>query len=54
MKKHGRRGSTLRDALQALALISLVRRIGLRRGGRLAMLAAEGYLGERRRSGRRH
>jgi hypothetical protein len=53
MKKHGRRVSALRGGLQALALLSLARRIGLRRGRRLAVLAAEGYLGERRRNGRR-
>ena len=53
MKKHGRHVSTLRGALQAFALLSLARKIGLRRGRRLALLAAEGYLGERRRNGRR-
>jgi hypothetical protein len=54
MKKHGRQVSALRRALQAVALVSLARRIGLRRGRRLAVLAVEGYLGEqRRRNGRR-
>jgi len=53
MKMHGRSVSTLRGALQAVALLSLARKIGLGRGRRLAVLAAEGYLGERRRNGRR-
>ena len=53
MKTNGRQVSALRRALQAVALVSLARRIGLRRGRRLAVLAVEGYLGERRRNGRR-
>jgi hypothetical protein len=54
MKTHGRRRSALRNAFQALALIALARRIGFRRGRRLALLAATGYLDERRHGGRRH
>jgi hypothetical protein len=33
-------------------LISVARKIGLSRGRRLAVLAVEGYLGERRRNDR--
>lgn len=38
--------------LQAVALISLVRRIGPRRVGRIAALAGEGYLAKARRTRR--
>jgi hypothetical protein len=41
-----RRSLTL---FQTLALISLARRVGFRRGRRLVTLAAAGYAGERRR-----
>jgi hypothetical protein len=54
MKTHTRVRATVRRTLQAMALISVARRIGLRRGGRLALLAADGYLHERRRRNHRH
>lgn len=37
------------SALRALALLTVVRQIGFRRGRRLLALAATGYVGERRR-----
>ena len=40
---------SLLTVFQTLALISLVRRVGFRRGRRLLTLAAAGYAGERRR-----
>ncbi len=56
-----RRINTLRPlvetGLQALAFVSLVRKIGPRRIGRVAALAAEGYLAQPnrgRRGGGRH
>jgi hypothetical protein len=54
MKTHSRWRATLQRTLQAMALISLARRVGLRRGRRLALLAANGYLDERRRRNHRH
>jgi hypothetical protein len=54
MKTHSKRRATLQRALQTIALFSLARRIGLRRGRRLALLAANGYLDERRRRNHRH
>jgi hypothetical protein len=45
--------SLLMPALQAVALISLVRRIGPRRFGRVAALATEGYLANASRGRRR-
>ena len=54
---HKRRINTLRSAvetgLQAVALISLVRRIGPRRIGRIAALATEAYVANSRRGRRR-
>jgi len=46
-------GSTLATALKAFAFVSLARKIGLRRVGRVAALATEGYLTHRNRD-RRH
>jgi hypothetical protein len=40
---------SLQTGLQTLALITLARRVGFRRGRRLLNLAAAGYAGERRR-----
>jgi hypothetical protein len=36
-------------ALQTLALLSVARRVGFRRGRRLLLLAATGYVDERRK-----
>jgi hypothetical protein len=41
----------LGTGVQTMVLISLLRRIGLRRASRLAMLASSAYLEERRRGG---
>ena len=45
--------SLVETGLQAVAFISLVRRIGPRRIGRIAALATEGYLAKARRGPRR-
>jgi hypothetical protein len=45
--------SLVGTGLQAVGFVSLVRRIGPRRIGRIAALATEGYLAEARRGGRR-
>ena len=45
--------SLVKTGLQAVALISLVRRIGPRRFGRIATLATEGYLAKASRGRRR-
>ncbi len=45
--------SLVKTGLQAIALISLVRRIGPRRFGRIAALATEGYFANARRGRRR-
>jgi len=45
--------SLVKAAWQAVALISLVRRIGPRRFGRIAALATEGYLAKSSRGRRR-
>ena len=45
--------SLVKTGLQAVALISLVRRIGPRRFGRIAAFATEGYLDYARRGRRR-
>jgi hypothetical protein len=45
--------SLIEPALQAVALISLVRRVGPRRFGRIAALATEGYLTNASRGRRR-
>jgi hypothetical protein len=47
-------GSTVATALQALALVSVARKIGPRRIGRFAALATAGYLAQLRRGGARH
>ena len=46
--------SLVKTGLQTVALISLVRRIGPRRFGRIAALATEGYLANASRGRRRH
>jgi hypothetical protein len=46
-------GSTMATALKAFAFVSLARRIGLRRVGRVAALATEGYLAHLSRERRR-
>jgi hypothetical protein len=45
--------SLVEPGLQAVAFISVVRRIGPRRIGRIAALATEGYLANARRGRRR-
>jgi hypothetical protein len=45
--------SLVETGLQAVAFISLVRRIGPRRIGRIATLASEGYLAKASRGRRR-
>jgi len=45
--------SLVKTGLQAVALVSLVRRIGPRRFGRIAALATEGYFADARRGRRR-
>jgi hypothetical protein len=45
--------SLVETGFQAVAFISLVRRIGPRRIGRIAVLASEGYLAKGRRGRRR-
>jgi hypothetical protein len=45
--------SLVETGLQAVAFISLVRRIGPRRIGRVAALASEGYLAKQTRGRRR-
>ena len=45
--------SLVKTGLQAIALISFVRRIGPRRFGRIAALATEGYFANARRGRRR-
>jgi hypothetical protein len=45
--------SLVKTGVQAAALISLVRRIGPRRFGRVAALATEGYFANSRRGRRR-
>ncbi|MFL5962109.1 MAG: hypothetical protein ACJ757_04370 [Gaiellaceae bacterium] len=40
-------------ALQTLALLSVARRIGLRRGRKLLLLAATGYIDEQRKRSHR-
>lgn len=52
MKTHRGRRSALKNLFQALALIAVARRVGFRRGRRLALLAATGYFDEQRRHGR--
>jgi hypothetical protein len=42
-------GSTIATAIKALALVSVVRRIGPRRIGHVAALATAGYLSQLRR-----
>ena len=49
-RQNHRLGSTVSTVLRALAVVSVVRRIGPKRIGRVAALATEGYLTERRRS----
>jgi hypothetical protein len=46
--------SLVETGLRAVALISLVRRIGPRRIGRIAAFATEGYLAKASRGRRRH
>lgn len=45
---------SLLTMFQMLALISVARRVGFRRGRRLLSLAAAGYAGERRHGHRHH
>jgi len=44
----------LGTGVQTMVLISLLRRIGLRRAGRLAMFASGAYLEQRRLGGHSH
>jgi hypothetical protein len=48
-RKTHKLGSAMATALQALALVSVARRVGPRRIGRVAALATAGYLTQLRR-----
>jgi hypothetical protein len=49
MTRQRRLGSAIATALQALALVSVARKVGPRRIGRVAALATAGYLTQLRR-----
>ena len=53
MFQNNRRRMSVKKALQTLALLSVARRIGFRRGRKLLLLAATGYVDERRRRSHR-
>lgn len=53
MSQRNRTRISVSKALQTLALLSVARRIGLRRGRKLLLLAATGYIDEQRKRSHR-
>jgi hypothetical protein len=53
MSQRNRTRMSVSKALHTLALLSVARRIGFRRGRKLLLLAATGYIDEQRRRSHR-